>query len=163
VTAFDRAAHQPVATVLLFAQSRRQRPAVAGSVGFVHRGRFELALQHLRPSQGEAFERLASEFLVDEFPNLRTTASPSGDRGRDAFLQDPEDETVMFQYSIQSDWPSKIRSTTQDLKKHFPEIRELVYVTNHIVGAKADSLRSELRKNTSWAWMSEMARGSLSG
>ena len=42
---------------------------------------FKLALDRLEPSDWEHFENLASAFLVPEFENLRTMASPAGDGG----------------------------------------------------------------------------------
>jgi hypothetical protein len=113
--------------------------------------RFTLALEHLEPSQWRLFERLASEFLAVEYPQLRTTASPSGDGGRDGELYFVDTEpTMAFQYSVASDWQAKIRATIRRLKDTYPEVRELVYVTNQTIGALADDLRRELRKE-SWS------------
>jgi hypothetical protein len=50
---------------------------------------FKLALDRLKPSDWEDFERLASDFLAAEFTNLRTMAHPSGDGGRDSELFSP--------------------------------------------------------------------------
>src|SRR5215208_6038875 len=54
--------------------------------------RFQLALEHLQPTQWKRFEELASELLAAEFANLRTMASPEGDRGPDAELANPADD-----------------------------------------------------------------------
>lgn len=48
--------------------------------------RLELALKELQSSDWRLFEKLCSAFLSSEFDDLRTTASPSGDEGRDAEL-----------------------------------------------------------------------------
>lgn len=107
--------------------------------------RFELALDRLRPSDWKLFEELASKFIAPDFPNLRTVASPSGDQGRDAFLFSPEnDPTVLLQYSVTDDWDRKIRETATTIKAKFSSATVLVYVTNQLIGAKADALRTEL-------------------
>ena len=69
----------------------------------MNRTRFELALRELGPGQWERFEQLASQFLADDLDDLRTMASPSGDRGRDAELFTGEDPTALVQYSVASD------------------------------------------------------------
>ncbi len=76
--------------------------------------RFRLALGQLRPAQWERFEQLASAFLVDDYPGLRTTASPPGDRGRDAKLVQPDGEAgVVLQYSVREDWPTKLTQSVR--------------------------------------------------
>jgi hypothetical protein len=110
--------------------------------------RFQLALEHLQPSQWKRFEEFASEFLSPEFPNLRTMAAPSGDRGRDSELLSPEDDpSVMLQYSVTADWSSKIHQTSDRIKTEFPQVTVLIYVTNQQIGATADALRKELRRD----------------
>jgi hypothetical protein len=110
--------------------------------------RFELALERLQPAQWKRFEELASEFLSSEFPNLRTMASASGDRGRDAELFSPQDDpSVLLQYSVAEDWETKIVKTVERIKPEFPEVTVLIYATNQIIGAKADKLKSALRKD----------------
>lgn len=47
----------------------------------INRQRFDFALRELGPGQWERFEHLASQFLAGDF-DIRTMASPSGDRGR---------------------------------------------------------------------------------
>jgi len=47
---------------------------------------FKLALDRLQPSDWGILEELASSFLISEFNQLRTMASPSGDGGRDSVL-----------------------------------------------------------------------------
>lgn len=112
----------------------------------VNRDRFDFALESMRSTDWHAFEALASDFLVSEFPAIRTTASQSGDRGRDAYLWSPEgDETVVFQYSVASDWAEKVRATARTIAENFLGARFLFYVTNKRVGASADGLRAELR------------------
>lgn len=113
----------------------------------MNRNRFRLALEQLRPAQWERFEELASAFLIDEYPGLRTTASPSGDGGRDARLWSPTgDEDVVIQYSVQHDWSAKITQTVASMEKNFPDARSLVYVTNQVVGAAADEQVQRIRK-----------------
>lgn len=106
--------------------------------------RFELALRLLKPADWERFERLASRFFSAEFPELRTTASPSGDEGRDAELFSPNGiPNVVLQYSVAEDWRSKIVRTAKRLNETKPDARLLVYATNRVVGAAADQLKSD--------------------
>lgn len=108
--------------------------------------RLTLALELLRPTDWEMFERLASTFLASDFAELRTTASPSGDEGRDAELFSPRDEPgVLLQYSVAVDWADKINRTVRRLQTTFPDSRLLVYVTNQTIGALADQLKMRLR------------------
>jgi hypothetical protein len=113
----------------------------------IHRNRFKLALERLEHTQWRRFEEFASAFLVNEFPNLRTLATSSGDGGRDGELYTPlgAPETVL-QYSVSEGWEAKIRDTVKKIKKNFPDARELIYVTNQEIGAKADEHRKEARK-----------------
>ena len=108
---------------------------------------FRLALERLRPSDWEHFERIASAFLASEFVNLRTMASPAGDGGRDSELFCPEGEPIIAaQYSIATDWRPKIRHTADRLNQQFPEVRILIYLSNQQIGGQADDLRGELLK-----------------
>jgi len=108
--------------------------------------RLELALERLQPSDWGRFERLASAFLANEFDELRTVASPSGDEGRDAELFSPLAEpTVVVQYSVAVDWKAKINGTVRRLKDTIPGALVLVYATNQIVGAEWDDLKKTLR------------------
>lgn len=112
----------------------------------VSRDRFDLSLELLKPSDWKLFEDLSSDFLAPEFPALRTVATASGDEGRDAtlFAIDDADATA-FQYSVAEDWVTKIRRTLKRLEETRPgRTRVLVYLTNRVVGAKADDLRKEL-------------------
>ena len=112
----------------------------------VGRERFELALERLQSGDWQKFENLCSAFLAPEFPNLRTTASPSGDRGADAVLYNPDgDPTVVIQYSIRADWPKKIAQTADRIKTEFPQATTLVYLTNQKIAAASDSLTAKLR------------------
>jgi hypothetical protein len=113
----------------------------------VERKRFELALERLPASSWELFEHLASAFAVVDYPNLRTLASPAGDQGRDAILYSPEqDDGLVLQYSVTESWSDKIRQTARRLKDQFPNVRELIYVTNKVIGPKADEIRRSLRR-----------------
>ena len=110
--------------------------------------RFTLALKSLRPDDWGHFERLASTFLAAEFEALQTTAAPSGDAGRDAQLFSPTNEpNVVVQYSITSSWVAKIRNTAKRLKETIPGANVLIYMSNQEIGAAADDIRKELRKD----------------
>ena len=88
------------------------------------RERFLLALRSLRSSDWEKFERLCSAFLAVEFPQVRTTASPGGDRGRDAELFTYSGSpNVLFQFSVARDWEAKIADTLKRIKVEFPSAR----------------------------------------
>jgi hypothetical protein len=114
----------------------------------VNSNRFELALERLQPSDWERFESLASTFLFDEFPVLRTLAWSSGDKGRDSILWQPaSDPTVILQYSVTEYWETKIGETVALMKKHSPEASVLIYVTPLAVGPLADKLKQSLRKD----------------
>lgn len=112
----------------------------------ISRERFDMAMSRLASSDWEQFERMASAFLASDYPSLRTMATPSGDGGRDSelFTDDGEPTTAM-QYSVTEDWSTKIRQTYNRLKLTFPSVNTLVYLTNQVIGAKADALRKELR------------------
>ena len=110
------------------------------------RERFSFALAHSKPSHWELFENLASAFLAAEFSALRTVATSSGDKGRDAELFSCDGKpTVMVQYSIAVDWNRKIKDTVKTIGKNFPDVRVLVYLTNKKIGATADDLRIKTR------------------
>jgi hypothetical protein len=107
----------------------------------VSRDRFELALEGLKSSDWERFERLCSEFLVTEYPQLRTMASSSGDGGRDAELWSPVPRVVL-QYSIRTDWETKIKQTIKRIKETKPQAAVLIYASNQRIGALADPIRA---------------------
>ncbi|MGW5050081.1 hypothetical protein [Actinokineospora sp. NPDC004072] len=110
--------------------------------------RFTMALQRLEPTQWRPFERLASVFLADEFPNLRPTSGLSGDGGADALLFEVEDDpTTVVQYSVRVDFAKKIDETCKRIKVKFPAVRILIYVTNQPIDSKAPDLRREIRKS----------------
>ena len=108
--------------------------------------RLELALSLLESSDWRAFEKFASEFIAPEYPSFRTTATASGDGGRDGeiFIVE-EDPSTAFQMSVTVDWRSKINQTVKRLAETFPAISELIYVTNQVIGAAADDLKKEIR------------------
>ena len=90
----------------------------------------------------------ASEFLVSEFPDLRTSASPSGDGGRDAEIITFRDDPIhALQYSVTPKWATKIRETARRLRETNPAIQILTYVTNIQIGADADELKKEIKRN----------------
>src|SRR6266536_844111 len=105
----------------------------------MNRARFEFALRQLEDGDWERFEHLAASFIASEYASLRTTASPSGDEGRDGFLYSPAgNSSVVLQYSITRRWENKIRHTVKRLNENFKDIRVLVYVTNQEIGSKGD-------------------------
>lgn len=110
--------------------------------------RLELALSLLESSDWRAFEKFASEFIAPEYPSFRTTATASGDGGRDGeiFIVE-EDPSTAFQMSVTVDWRSKINQTVKRLAETFPAISELIYVTNQVIGAAADDLKKEIRSD----------------
>ena len=113
----------------------------------IDRQRFDLALRELGPGRWERFEQLASQFLAGDFDDLRTMASLSGDRGRDAHrFATEEDPAELVQYSVASDWKVKIASTVKRVKEEFPDVSLLVYVTNQRIGSEADDTVKKLRK-----------------
>jgi hypothetical protein len=111
--------------------------------------RFKLALERFTSALWHLFEQLAGQFLADEFPNLRTLADESGDRGRDAVLYGSQDfPRIALQYSVTSDPARKIRETAKRLNETESGIAELIYVTNQVVPtATKDELRDRLRKH----------------
>ena len=83
--------------------------------------RLALALERLTSGDWLDFERFAAEFLAPEYPSLRTTSSPSGDRGRDGQMYTVEEEVhTVVQYSVAKDWKGKIIATIQRLARQFP-------------------------------------------
>jgi predicted nucleic acid-binding protein len=106
--------------------------------------RLKFSLESLQPSNWQIFENAATAFLAKEFDNLRTTATTSGDKGRDAELFEAGNVTVMVQLSIRKDWKTKIDETLTRIQKTFPETRILVYVTNQLIGANADQKKVDV-------------------
>ena len=109
------------------------------------RPRLELALEKLEPANWKRFEEFASAFLVTDYPNLRTVATPSGDQGRDAELFSSDETQTVLQYSVTHQWASKIRTTATTVHKNFPDAKVLVYVTNQQIGAAADAIKREIK------------------
>jgi hypothetical protein len=109
--------------------------------------RLLLALERLTSTDWRRLEQFASEFLTSDFPDLRTSASLSGDGGRDAeiitFVDDP---IHALQYSVTPNWTGKIRSTAARLKDTNPAVQILTYVTNVSIGADADDLKKDLKQ-----------------
>lgn len=110
--------------------------------------RLSLALERIGPGDWEVFEKFASEFLAVEYPALRTMAAPNGDKGRDAELFTLQNvPKVAFQYSVTTNWKTKINGTLDTIKKNFASITTLIYVTNQVIGPAADELREETRRD----------------
>jgi hypothetical protein len=109
--------------------------------------RLLFALEQLQPSDWRVFENFAAEFNAVDYPSLRTTASASGDKGRDGQLVIPDEESkTMFQYSVAHDWKSKIQDTIATLKANFSGVNRLIYCTNQSIGPAADEMVEGLRK-----------------
>ncbi|MGE2737344.1 hypothetical protein [Mycolicibacterium vaccae] len=109
------------------------------------RGRLELALTEIPPGAWEDFEQFASEFLIADFPGLRTMARAAGDEGRDAEIFDVNDAgKIKLQYSVTVSWRSKIVKTVERLLEFKPKPTHLVYVTNQQIGPEADDLKREI-------------------
>ncbi len=80
---------------------------------------------------------------------MRTTAAAGGDKGRDGELYRPEEvPDVAVQYSVAKDWNGKIRATVKRLAETMPDVTQLIYATNQVIGPAADSLISELRRGS---------------
>ncbi|GAB3133330.1 hypothetical protein GCM10027258_02270 [Amycolatopsis stemonae] len=108
--------------------------------------RFALALKNLDPTQWRPFERLATVFLADEFPNIRPVSGMSGDGGADALLFSVEDDpSTLVQYSVRVDFATKISETCKRIKDTFPNVKVLVYVTNQPIDSKSVELRRTAR------------------
>jgi len=105
--------------------------------------RLDFALSQLRPADWEAFERLCSVFVAEDFPDLRVIAG-IGDEGRDAVLDVPARPRVVVQYSIAKDWRAKINGTLRRLKEAGHPCEVLVYVTNQSIGPQGDGLQNSL-------------------
>lgn len=113
----------------------------------MNRHQFELALDQAKPSDWALFEALCSNFLASEHPNMRTMASSSGDRGRDAQLLSADGENrICAQYSVAADWDAKILKTQKRLSEEFGTVKFLIYMTNKEIGAKGDNVKSTLAK-----------------
>lgn len=109
--------------------------------------RLEFALERLKPSQWELFERFVSSFLSIDYPDIRTMANSTGDGGRDSELFSPTgNPSVVLQYSVSKDWKKKIAETVKRLKEYIggDQIQLLIYVSPHVIGAAADTLRKEI-------------------
>lgn len=79
--------------------------------------RLSLALERIGPGDWEVFENFASEFLPVEYPALRTTAAPNGDKGRDAELFTIDGvPKVVFQYSVTASHIEQSRYVVIELK-----------------------------------------------
>lgn len=109
------------------------------------RERLELALAQIPPGAWEDFEQFASEFLIADFPGLRTMARPAGDEGRDADIFDVDAAgRIKLQYSVTVGWRSKILKTVERLKDYKPKPTHLIYVTNQQIGPEADDLKRDV-------------------
>ena len=108
----------------------------------MHSNRLQLGLEQAAPSDWHLFEKLSSAFLAVEYPELRTTASAAGDRGRDAELFSPIGEsTVKIQYSTENKWEKKIKDTIKVIERNFPETTILIYMSSRPIGAKGDAVK----------------------
>lgn len=109
--------------------------------------RLRLALETMTAGDWLVFEQFAAEFLTVDYPGLRTTASPHGDRGRDGQIYLPAEEVhTAIQYSVTTNWRAKITQTLNRIKETIPDLRELLYVTNQEIGPAADDLVTAARR-----------------
>ncbi|GAA3632013.1 hypothetical protein GCM10022200_13590 [Microbacterium awajiense] len=107
--------------------------------------RLRFALEQLGSGDWQLFERFCSEFLIPDFPALRTTATPSGDKGRDGELFALSGVArTGFQYSVTASWKSKIRDTVKTAESNGLGYSRLIYCTSQAIGAQADDLVAEL-------------------
>ena len=114
---------------------------------FMPSERLAVALRELNAGDWMLFEKFAAEFLAVEFPSLRTTASASGDKGRDGQLYVPnEDIKTVCQYSVAQDWRGKVKDTLATLAQTMPKTTRLIYCTNRAIGPAADDLIEETRR-----------------
>ncbi|MET9177908.1 hypothetical protein ABZX88_06725 [Kitasatospora aureofaciens] len=112
------------------------------------RERLTLALERLDSGEWKTFEGFAADFLAVEYPSLRTMAAPAGDKGRDGQMYLPsEDPKVMVQYSVTSDWSSKIKKTISRLDQNFKGIHRLIYATSKRIGPDSDELVSSIMRD----------------
>ena len=104
---------------------------------------FELALDKLKASDWLHFEELASKFLVNDYPTIRTTASPSGDKGRDSELFSPDGKpNVVMQYSVSENWDTKIYRTIKRLKEVKSTAKIVIFLSNQVIGAQGDKRKA---------------------
>ena len=114
----------------------------------MRRERLQLALERIKPNQWHIFEEFAAQFHIGQYPNLRTVASSSGDKGRDGEIFSPFDQTpVLLQYSVSADWRKKIMDTIKRINRNFLRANLLIYVTNQSILSAADSLKIILMKD----------------
>lgn len=127
---------------------RLARTSVSLYNGAMPNGRLALALEQMKSGDWLIFEQFAAEFLAVEYPSLRTTAAPRGDKGRDGELYKVDEEpNTVLQYSVSRDWDAKIRSTVNRLAETMPDVRQIIYVTNQDIGVDSDDLKHSLRLN----------------
>jgi hypothetical protein len=114
----------------------------------MNRDRLALALSKIPFTAWADFENFASEFLAAEFPGLRTTARPAGDKGRDSEIVDIDSPVagtrIKLQYSVTLDWSKKISGTVNTLIENDIKPTHLIYATNQHIGAEGDHLKSSI-------------------
>lgn len=97
------------------------------------------------------FERLCSTLLEGEFGSI-VPLGGTGDRGRDAVaelytFQGERRREVIFQYSIQEDWKTKLRSGLEKIRKNGFSPVKFVFVTNRKATIQArETLKEELER-----------------
>jgi len=121
--------------------SRRKGPTLSA--------RFAKALEGLDHRNWQLFEEIASKFLADEFPNLRSLADTSGDGGRDGVLFASSDlPSLALQYSVTEGVSAKIRATAKTLDEKHKNVTNLIFVTPRSVStAVKDEEVAYLRKH----------------
>nr|VFJ66365.1 MAG: hypothetical protein BECKDK2373B_GA0170837_11672 [Candidatus Kentron sp. DK] len=51
---------------------------------------------------------------------------------------------VALQYSVSDNWEDKISRTLRRLGEKFPDVQIVIYMTNQIIGAKGDEIRTKV-------------------
>lgn len=99
------------------------------------------------------FERLCSDIMAGVGYTSIDPLGGSNDRGRDAIYvsrQSP-DKTVIFAYSVRSDWRRKLRQDCQRIQDEEHQPDELVFVCNStLTAAEKDEARDSVHSQFGW-------------
>ncbi|MBI1389220.1 MAG: hypothetical protein GC154_12305 [bacterium] len=111
--------------------------------------RFELALERIKETDWYTFESFSINFLQEEFPDIRSKATSSGDKGRDAeVISLTSSPLILIQCSTSKNWKKKINDTVEKIKKSFKKCSHLIYCTNQKIGALSDDLVKDVRNSS---------------
>lgn len=95
------------------------------------------------------FERLCSDIMSGtDFPNIEPLGG-TGDGGRDAlFLSRDNNTTIIFAYTVRSDWSKKLREDCSRIKEEGHSPDSLVFVCNSTLSAgNKDKAKSDTVEN----------------